>query len=127
MTEIKDTRFKPGNKLSDGRPKGITEMRAMAKQYTEEMLYTLVDIARDRDERGSVRVAAAELVLTRAWGKADSYQDKPTVDTQNVGELSTAELTSLLIDMRTEGQAQVLLEQSSNPLQLEQIEDKEVE
>lgn len=108
--ETKDTRFKPGH-VSPGRPKGITEMRAMAKQYTEEMLYTLVDIARDRDERGSVRVAAAELVLTRAWGKADSYQDKPTGDSLNVAEISTAELTAMLVEAK--------IQQASEPLLIE--------
>lgn len=119
MTEIKDTRFKPGNQLSVGRPKGITEMRAMAKQYTEEMLYTLVDIARDRDERGSVRVAAAELVLTRAWGKADSYQDKPTGEGLNVTEISTAELTAMLIEAK--------VQQASEPVLLEHAEGSEAD
>jgi len=94
------TRFKPGHNYM--KPKGITEMRAMAKNYTAEMLNTLVEIARDRDERGAVRVAAAELVLTRAWGKADSYQDKPTSDSANVTEISTAELTAMLLEAKTQ-------------------------
>lgn len=115
IMETKDTRFKPGH-VSPGRPRGITEMRQMAKAYTQEMLETLVDIARDRDERGSVRVAAAELVLTRAWGKADSYQDKPTSDSVNIAEISTSELTAMLIEAQ--------MQQASETLQIEGQSDE---
>lgn len=122
INDSKDTRFKPGHSIGgQGRPKGITEMRQMAKAYTREMLETLVDIARDRDERGSVRVAAAELVLTRAWGKAESYQDKPTGDSMNVTEISTAELTAMLVEAKVQQANEVpLLEHDNKDIEIDE-------
>ncbi len=113
-------RFQPGNKLSKGgRPRGIAEMRDMAKEYTREMLEHLVEIARDREERGSVRVVAADLVLTRAWGKAESYHDKPIGDGQAVQQLSTNELTALLLEAKAEGNVQMALEHKQDAEQLQ--------
>lgn len=115
--------FQPGNTFGkNAKPRSIGAMREMAKEYTQAMLNTLVEIAMDRDERGSVRVAAADLVLTRAYGKAESYHDKPTGDNLPVNELSTAELTAILLNAKSEGLVATALE-TTQPLALEHVND----
>lgn len=84
--------FKPGHIF---RPKGIGELRAAAKNMSMAMLQTVIDIALDEDQKGSVRLAAADMVLTRAYGKAESYHDKGE-DSGKVSELSSNEILRLL-------------------------------
>lgn len=60
-------RFLPGNTLSS-KSTMIADVRKTAKIYTSELLEAMVKIALDPNERGQVRVTAAEAVLNRAWG-----------------------------------------------------------
>lgn len=52
-----------------GRPKVLEEVRELAQLHTVEALDVLVELMRD-GETGAVRLAAAEKVLERGWGKA---------------------------------------------------------
>ena len=65
--------FQPGNKVF--KPKGIGELKQAARNMSLEMLNVMIRIALDDDERGSVRLAAADMVMTRGYGKPDSYHD----------------------------------------------------
>lgn len=53
-----------------GRPKGLKEVQDAARQHTEAAIKTLADIAKDKEQTASARVAAAEVLLDRGWGKA---------------------------------------------------------
>jgi len=52
-----------------GRPKEVGHVRELARQHTETAIRTLVEIATDPGQPGRARVAAAEAILDRAWGR----------------------------------------------------------
>jgi hypothetical protein len=61
-----------------GRPKGVGEIRDLARQYTAAAVATLVEICENwRNE--SARVAAASALLDRGWGKASVSADDPSL------------------------------------------------
>ncbi len=117
--------FKPGNTLG-GKPKSIGEVRDLARSNTLRMLQVLVDIAEDREERGSVRVVAADLVLTRAWGKAEAYHTPEANLNAPIESYSTNELTHMLSQIKVEAQAQAVIEAASPIPQLEHTQDTEI-
>ncbi|MBY0356559.1 MAG: hypothetical protein K2W82_01045 [Candidatus Obscuribacterales bacterium] len=62
--------FKPGQSGNPlGRPKESYRISELAKEYTEEALTTLIEIARDKKAPASARVHAASALLDRGWGK----------------------------------------------------------
>ncbi len=61
--------FQKGNCANPGgRPKEAPEVKALARVHTVECIGTLVEIMRKGESERS-RVAAAESLLCRAWGK----------------------------------------------------------
>ena len=54
-----------------------TEIRSLSRSYTRGMLAVLVGVARQKTAAPAARVAAANSVLDRGWGKADQMH---TVD-----------------------------------------------
>src|SRR3954449_10762849 len=83
-------RGKSGN--PGGRPKGHGEIREMARLHTETALATLVEICQS-GENESARVAAANAILDRGWGKAavpPVADDVPTVITFKMGDRELA-------------------------------------
>jgi hypothetical protein len=70
-----------------GRPKGHGDLRELARQYTEDALEALVEICRNGENEGA-RVAAANALLDRGWGKppvAILAPDPPAKITLNFG------------------------------------------
>lgn len=61
-----------------GRPKQSGEMRALARRHTASALATLIEIAL-RGSSESARVAAANALLDRGWGKPGSAQPESIV------------------------------------------------
>lgn len=57
-----------------GKPAGVTHVRELARTFTEEAVNTMADIMRF-GESERARVAAAEGLLNRAWGKPDQFVD----------------------------------------------------
>ena len=53
-----------------GRPKEVGHVRDLARQHTEAAIETLAAIMNDADEKAPARVAAAEALLARGWGKS---------------------------------------------------------
>ena len=62
--------FQPGQSGNpSGRPKENAEVKALARQYTQQAIDTLGTIMLNPDAKGSERVAAAQALLDRAYGK----------------------------------------------------------
>ena len=61
--------FMPGQSGNPaGRPKDYAVMRDLARQKTEKAINTLVNIMDGRKSPANARVAAAVVLLDRAWG-----------------------------------------------------------
>ncbi len=52
-----------------GRPKEVGHVRELARMHTEDAVTTLVEIMNDASEKGAARVAAAQALLDRGYGK----------------------------------------------------------
>jgi hypothetical protein len=51
-------------------PKTVTEIRSLARRHTRTALNVLVGVLRDADTTPAARIAAANAILERGWGKA---------------------------------------------------------
>jgi len=51
-------------------PRALTEIRSLARSHTRTALNVLVGIMRSNDATAAARVAAANSILDRGWGKA---------------------------------------------------------
>jgi hypothetical protein len=71
--KVPRTAFKPGQSGNPGgRPKlpeDIRHVRELARQYTADAVQTLIGVM-ERSSSDSARVAAANALLDRGWGKA---------------------------------------------------------
>ena len=64
------TAWKPGQSGNPGgRPKEVGHVRELARQWTEQAIQTLADIMQDPSQPARARVAAAESLLDRGYGK----------------------------------------------------------
>lgn len=61
-----------------GRPKDIYHVRELARQYTDEAVNTLAEIANNPKSPPSARVQAANALLDRAWGKPVQFNENAT-------------------------------------------------
>lgn len=62
--------FQPGQSGNPtGQPKGVREVREAARQHTALAMQTLAEACRAKRAPWSARVAAAEALLNRGWGK----------------------------------------------------------
>jgi hypothetical protein len=52
-----------------GRPKLLAEVQGLARQYTLEAIQALVEIVKNKKAHASSRVAAANVLLDRGYGK----------------------------------------------------------
>ena len=50
--------------------KALTEIRSLARSYTRTALNVLVGVMRSNDATTAARIAAANSILDRGWGKA---------------------------------------------------------
>jgi hypothetical protein len=51
-----------------GRPKEAVQVRELARQHTELAIFTLIEVC-ERGDKDAARVAAAQALLDRGWGK----------------------------------------------------------
>lgn len=70
-----------------GRPKEIGHVRELARQHTEEAIRTLAAIMTDKGAKETARVAAAEALLDRGWGKAPQEMKIDSTQTVTVANL----------------------------------------
>ncbi len=66
-----DGRWLPGGTSPNpgGRPRVIADVTALAREHTAAALHTLASIAGDAEQPAAARVAAANALLDRAYGK----------------------------------------------------------
>lgn len=82
--------FQPGQSGNPGgRPKVLEEIKNLAREHSETAIKTLADIAKDAKANHSARVAAANALLDRGYGKplqtieaSVSLLDQMTADEQ---------------------------------------------
>ena len=58
-----------GRRNVGGRPKQIAHVIELARKHTPEAILTLAEIHADKGQAGAARVAAANALLDRGWGK----------------------------------------------------------
>ena len=80
-----NTSFQPGTSGNPGgRPKGLSEVIALAREHTELAITTLVDIAQQTKAAPAARVAAASALLDRGWGKPAQATEATTTNVSAV-------------------------------------------
>jgi len=92
-------RIKPGKGSLNpgGRPKAVMEVVALAREHTAEAIRTLARIMRRKDSSDFARIAAAEAILARAWGKPSSVvPDETTEASRPLVGVSTAQLLEIM-------------------------------
>ncbi len=57
-----------------GRPKIVAGVRELARQHAKEAIGTLAGIMRDPRAPAAARIAAANALLDRGWGKPDQFK-----------------------------------------------------
>jgi hypothetical protein len=76
--------------------KTIKEIQSLARNHTETCLATLAGIMRAPDAPHSARVAAAQALLDRGWGKP-AQSTEVTVKRVNARELGDDELALIAV------------------------------
>jgi len=62
--------FEPGHSGNPGgRPKGLTQVRELARTHTEAAISALVKIMQKEDAADQAIISAAVALLDRAWGR----------------------------------------------------------
>ncbi len=87
-----------------GKPKvtGIEDVRAIAREWTQLAIETLVEVMSNPDEKGAARVTAAGVILDRGWGKApqtvvvDGEVDVARLDNTSLDEITKREIASYI-------------------------------
>lgn len=96
-------RWRPGESGNPGgRPRALAEVRDAARAHTAEALATLVEVMRSREATPGVRLAAAEALLDRGWGRPAvavavdvSEAELPAVDVSALREAAAGALAAL--------------------------------
>jgi hypothetical protein len=98
VTRLPSGRFAAGRSGNPGgRPRIIADVQALARSHTVDAIETLVGIANDTKAPAAARVAAANAILDRGWGRSTStltiYQEteRPSpAEVQNALERAVA-------------------------------------
>ena len=67
-----------------GRPKAALNIQALARAHPEEALAATVEIMRDRGLPATTRLAAADKLLERGWGRPAQFSP---IDLEELGDL----------------------------------------
>jgi len=59
-------------------PRAVTEIRSLARSYTRTAIKVLVGVMSSKDATHAARVAAANAILDRGWGKAPQSLETPS-------------------------------------------------
>ena len=79
--------------LPDGR-----SLKDLAREHTEDAVLTLLDVMKDASAPKKDRIAAAEAVLDRGWGKPTQEFDAG----ENLANMMIATITRQVVDVKDE-------------------------
>jgi hypothetical protein len=83
------------SKAQAGRPKLLGDLRALARYYTEDAIFTIYEIMANAKVHPTVRLEAAQALLDRGWGKAETTANIRVTDAP-IRDLTTTEILGLL-------------------------------
>lgn len=83
-----------------GRARGLASIRELARTYTLEAIKVLADIAQEKNEKSSVRIAAANAILDRAWGRPEQGAKVRHVEPTAITDMTTKQLQALIQDIK---------------------------
>ena len=75
--------------------KTLTDIRSMARNHTAKALSTLASIMNEAKAPAAARVAAAQALLDRGWGKATQVVEA-TVNNVDASRVSDLELATII-------------------------------
>lgn len=78
-----------------GRPKVVAEVKELARQYTTDAISALAEICKNPKAPPAARVAAAQALLDRGYGKPTQFIDA-TMHKGPLDDLSADELSRLI-------------------------------
>jgi hypothetical protein len=100
MDRNHDGRFKKGQSGNPGgRPKIFTEVKQAAREHTEAAIETLVGVVNNEEAPTAARVAAANAILDRGWGKPGQYVET-SVRKKPIREMTDEELMEAIAAAR---------------------------
>jgi hypothetical protein len=91
--------------------KPLVEIRSLARTYTKSAMNTLVHIMREPTAPHSARIAAAQTLLDRGWGKAVQTIEA-TITNVDASRVSDVELATIIAADSSEGTAEAPLDTS---------------
>jgi hypothetical protein len=91
-----------------GRPKALADVQAYARQQTNTAIDVLASIMSDEKASPAARIAAANALLDRGYGKPSSIVDTHIDENRDVRELTKDELDTLLYEALEQRQSQDL-------------------
>jgi hypothetical protein len=95
-----DGRFRRGQSGNPGgRPKIFTEVKQAAREHTEAAINTLVAVMDNEEAPAAARVAAANAILDRGWGKPGQYVETSVLN-KPIREMTDEELNAAIAALR---------------------------
>ena len=92
-----DGRFQPGRSGNrGGRPKATHSIQELARKHTTEALDVLVQIMLNEKAPPNARVAAANTLLDRAYGKAPTFSTSDTQAFKRAIDMTDDELAAIV-------------------------------
>lgn len=92
---VKQHRWKPGESGNPtGRPKDLKIIKDLAKSHSKEAIMTLIAIMNDTSQKAVSRIAAANSVLDRGYGKVS--QEVVIKGTGNNGQIQMEHMARVL-------------------------------
>lgn len=99
------TSFKPGQIANPGgRPKAVAEVRALAREHSVEAMETLVQVMRNPSSPTNARIAAADAILNRGYGRPETTVNVRRIT--SIADLSDEELATLAAEAEHAGGTQ---------------------
>ena len=87
--------FSPANRKSGSRPKATHSIQELARKHTTEALDALVEIMLNEKAAPNARVAAANTLLDRAYGKPPTFSTTDPTTFKRAVDMTDDELAAI--------------------------------